>query len=631
MNKKSIAFQLGIYVLTAVILVNALIVFLNYKHSRDILSEKIEEGAIHQSGLIINEISKKIVNDQEVSRNVANQALYYHAHGDLGKFIEQVVKHNRVMNGLHVRLIQSTDTLLFSSYRNSKGQVDNLQTPKNNSITRFPNLVDSTATTYRGIWSQPFYSAYDSTKLQVSYFLPIPSNDSTMQGIIAGDINLGFLSQAVSNIRIGVSGFAFIVNKNGDFLSHPNPSWILNKNLFHLESKIFDTQHGYYEQLLENGIPGSGTAFPEILNYQKSWFYFAPIPHTEWRVIVVIPTKELYDELDVAFQEIVWISLLGILLTSLIIVLIFNKMLSPLAQVARSIQRFSFGERGRRSKKNEIELLNDSLKELQVQYGTYMKEQNQIRKDKRKYEKDLKSAKEIQRTIVPQDYSFLEKHGEIDLHAILQPAEGIGGDLYDFFFIDEKHLLFTIGDVSGKGIPAALFMAVASTLIKTKSNGLSAMKIVDVVNKALSKENLNQHFLTLFLGVLNLETGVLDYCNAAHSYPFLISSKKRAVLLEQTHGLPIGFYSNKTYKSSSIILSKNDQLVFYTDGVTDCKDASGEMFGMPRLREFMDSYGTHSPKELTESLLDELMDFKGKAPQADDISVMAIKFNGKYP
>lgn len=630
MYKRSIAFQLGLYVVTAVVIVISLIVFINYKHSRKIIMEKIEEGAIHQSSLIINEITRNVVNTQEVTRNVANQALYYHSHSDLQLFLHQVVKTNPVLSGIHTQLFEYSDTLTYSTYWNKDGQLVDKTDLEFCSIFRYPELVELATQKKAGFWSDPFYCPMDSTTLMISYFLPVIDEIGESVGIVAGDINLKFLNRVIDDIRIGVDGFAFVASAEGYYLTHPQSEWIMKRNLFETSSQIFNGDRDHYRQILEDGKAGSGFAYPELLDFKKSWFYFAPIPFTNWRVVIVIPTKELFDDLDIIFRKIVLVSLVGFVLILLVVILLFNKMFTPLRQIVRSIQRFSFGERGRRGKKNEIELLSDSLKELQFQYSTYVAEQNQVRKDKRKYEKDLKSAKEIQRTIIPQDYSFLETRKEIDLYAILHPAESIGGDLYDFFFIDKKHLLFTMGDVSGKGIPAALFMAVANTMIKSKSTELSAQNIVDVVNKALSKENSNQHFLTLFLGILNVETGILDYCNAAHNYPFVLRKNRTMMQLEQTHGLPIGLYSNKTYKSHSIALSKGDVLFLYTDGVTDCKNPYGEMFGAENLSKFMGKAETPEPKALVEALMSELMDFKGETEQADDISLMALQFFGKY-
>ncbi|MGQ7869948.1 SpoIIE family protein phosphatase [Sunxiuqinia sp. sy24] len=631
MNKRSIAFQLGIYVSVAVVIVISLIVFINYKHSRKIIMAKIEEVAIHQSSLIINEISKSVVTNQEVTRNVANQALYYHSHGDLQFFLHEVVQNNQILSGLHVKLFQDVDTIVFSSFYGKDNVLVNRKNLTFCSVFKFPQLVESVIQQDQGVWSDPFYCPSDSSKLMISYFLPLLNQEGESVGVVAGDINLDFLNNVISDIKIGDNGFAVIASRQGYYLTHPDPGWIMKRHIFEVSSKQQSGERDYYQQLLNAGKSGSGFAYPQLLNFEKSWFYFSSIPYTNWRVVIVMPAKELFDELGVVFREIVIVSLIGFLAILAIIVLIFNKMLSPLVQIVRSIQRFSFGDRSRRrGEKNEIELLSDSLKELQFQYNTYVEEQNQVRKDKRKYEKDLKSAKEIQRTIIPQDYSFLDKHKEIDLHAILQPAESIGGDLYDFFFIDNDHLLFTMGDVSGKGIPAALFMAVATTMIKSKSTNLSARNIVDVVNKALSKENSNQHFLTLFLGILNVKTGILDYCNAAHNYPFLLRRNKEIIQLEQTHGLPIGVYSNKTYQSQSLVLAKGDILFLYTDGVTDCKNKYGEMYGLNRLSRLMEISKSMPPKSLIERMMSELIAFKGETKQADDISLMAIQFNGMY-
>ncbi len=630
MYKRSIAFQLGLYVVTAVVIVISMIVFINYKHSKEIIMERIEEGAIHQSSLIINEITSNVDNTQEITRNVANQTLYYHSHGDLQLFLRQVVKTNPVLSGIHTQLFESSDTLTYSTYWNKDGQLVDKTDLVFCSVFRYPELIELVSQEKAGVWSDPFYCPMDSTTLMISYFLPVIDEFGESVGIVAGDINLKFLNQVIDDIQIGVNGFAFVTSAQGYYLTHPQSEWIMKRNLFETSSQIFNGDRDHYRQILEDGKTGSGFAYPELLNFEKSWFYFAPVPSTSWRVVIVIPTKELFDDLDTIFRKIVSVSLLGFILILSVVILLFNKMFTPLRQIVRSIQRFSFGDRGRRGKKNEIELLSDSLKELQVQYGIYVAEQNQVRKDKRKYEKDLKSAKEIQRTIIPQDYSFLESREEIDLYAVLHPAESIGGDLYDFFFIDEKHLLFTMGDVSGKGIPAALFMAVANTIIKSKATELSARNIVDVVNKALSKENSNQHFLTLFLGILNVETGILGYCNAAHNYPFLLRKNREPVQLEHTHGLPIGLYSNKSYKSHSIALSKGDVLFLYTDGVTDCKNPRGEMFGAENLSKFMEKADNPEPKALVEDLMSELMDFKGETEQADDISLMALQFFGKY-
>lgn len=628
MNNRSIAFQLSIYILTAVTLVISVIVFLHYNFSRKILIQKIEESAIHQSKQITAQVTRNIVTAQEVSRNVANQALYYQSHGDLEFFLSQALTSNPLMTGFHVELFNPsgsqylsvirTDSTSYQIFRDDRFCAANI-TP----TTRIQVVGGET------VWSEPFFCLLDTSRLIASYSQAIYTPDGAVGGIISGQISLDFLNKVVSGMMFEKGGFAFIVGEDGTFLTHPKQEWIMQRNIYEISYQIFPENRDKYEQLLRSHLAGSGFAYPELYDYKRSWFHFSPIPYTNWSVIIIVPAKELFNDLDLILREIILVSAIGLLLVLAIIVLIFRKMLLPLASVVKSIQRFSFGDRRRLNRKNEVELLNDSLQELQTQYSNYLQEQNQSRKDRRKFEKDLKSAKEIQTAIIPKEYATDPDHPEIELFAALQPAESIGGDLYDYFFIDSKHLLFTMGDVSGKGIPAALFMAVAHTMIKNKANALSAKKIIEQVNKELSYQNTNQHFLTLFLGILNTETGVLNYCNAAHNYPFIVRPNKEVRLLEKTHGLPVGVYANKPYSGDYMVLEKGDMLVLYTDGVTDCKDSGDTFYGIDRLTDNISNMTDLPAPELVKRLLKSLTVFRGETRQADDISLMAIRYHGK--
>jgi sigma-B regulation protein RsbU (phosphoserine phosphatase) len=335
-----------------------------------------------------------------------------------------------------------------------------------------------------------------------------------------------------------------------------------------------------------------------------------------------------HSDLNILLWKMICVSGIGLIVILLLFILIFGRTLIPLSKIVELIRKFAFGERSKKKLKNEIKLLADSLSELQQQHSDYESEQTQNKRDRRKYEKDLKSAREIQSVIVPSQFSLVPEHPSVDLYASLHPAESIGGDLYDYFFIDPNHLLIAMGDVSGKGIPAALFMAVAHTMIKSKATILSAKQIVIEVNKKLSLHNSNQHFLTLFLGVLDIQYGILNYCNAAHNYPFLVTADRQSKVLDQAHGLPIGIYPNKSYSGDSIVFREGDMLILYTDGVIDCKDGSDHSYGMDRLAENISNMTELSSQELVSRLLTSLEVFRGKTPQVDDISLMAIRYLG---
>lgn len=626
MNNRSLAFQLTIYILTTVCLMVAAGVYMNYNFSKRILMDKIEENAVHQSNQITNGIVAYVVNAQEVTRNVSYQIPFYEKHGELESFLQKILAANPILSGFRLELINDEKIPYLAVFNKGNGEFLVL---KDAEYCNFPNIDEiksSSASQTAGIWSDPFYCPLDTNLLVISFTKAVHDDDGQLIGYLSGQINLNFINQNIARLNIEKGGFCFIVDKEGTFLTHPNPSWVMKRNIYEISDQIFPEQRVEYETLMRAHQPGSGFAFPELLNYQRSWFHFSPVPYTYWTVIIIIPAKQLFSDLDALLKKNILMSAGGLLIIILIIFLIFRKMLSPLANIAKAINRLSSEEIRGIGQKNEIQLLSSSLNDLQIRYTKHLNEVNQTKKDKRKIEKDLKSAKEIQMAIIPAE--FKSNFPQIDLYATIHPAEVIGGDLYDYFFLDSTHLLFTMGDVSGKGIPAALFMAVAHTMIKSKSANNLAQQIIEQVNNELSIQNSNQSFLTLFLGILNIETGEFSYCNAAHNYPFILTSGDEVLQLEKTHGLPIGVYSAKSYKGDMGILKPGDRLVLYTDGVTDCRNIKGEFFGADRLKFAVKGIISKSAKESAQFILNQLDLFRGEADQSDDISLMIIRYLG---
>ncbi|WP_163711816.1 SpoIIE family protein phosphatase [Mangrovibacterium lignilyticum] len=628
MVNRSIAFQLSFYILTTVTIMVALGVYLNYNFSKQILMQKIEENAVHQSDKVTNEIAHYVITAQEVTRNVSSQIPYYNAHDGLEPFLTNVLKMNPILSGFRIELPGEKENRYLSVFNKGQNELLVLHEKK---YCQFPNIDEIKSIVKNekeGLWSDPFYCPLDTSLLVISFTKAIRTDDGKLFGYISGQINLNFLRKIVSGINIEKGGVSIILSQDGTFLTHPNPNWVMKKNIYDVPDKIFPVNRMQYESLLRSHQQGSGFAYPEMFNYERSWFHFAPVPYTYWTIAIIIPAKKLFLELDQLLRKIILLSAAGLLVILLIIFLITRKMLSPLSAIAKSIKRLSTEDIRLSDQRNEIQILSSSLNDLQLKYTKHLNEQNQSKKDRRKIEKDLKSAKEIQTAIIPAEFKMDPKHPQIELFASLDPAETIGGDLYDYFFIDSDHLLFTMGDVSGKGIPAALFMAVAHTMIKSKSNGLDAHQIIEQVNNELSLQNSNQNFLTLFLGILNVRTGEISYCNAAHNYPYILTRNNEVRVLDKTHGLPIGVYSSKAYSGDSGILKAGDRIILYTDGVTDCRNEKGEFFGSGNLFRTIQNLPDVSAKESTQFILNRLFAFRGHADQSDDISLMVIRYKG---
>jgi sigma-B regulation protein RsbU (phosphoserine phosphatase) len=629
MKQRGISFLLNSHITTIAIVVIASIVYINYHFSKEVLVKKIEDGAINQSNMVISRISRITVGTEEIAKNVSVQALYFFKNNDLDIFLKQVLKSNNVIESIHVELVGADQKHFLKFSSNKQGQ--NICNPDSLAAEKFIlDLRSGSIRITQGIWSAPFFCKYNNSHLLVSYKMPIYYPDSkNVAGVVSCEVSLKMMKQMLAEIQLGEHGYAFIVDKSGNFISHPRKDWILKRNLYSKPSIIFKDNIELVESQIKQGRSGAGLGISEYLNNQTAWFYYAPITDSGWSVIIVIPEKELFNELHEIFQKIILVSVLGILILFLVNIFVFRRMLDPLVRITHAIQRFSSSPGKERKSNNEIKMLAESLEDWQEKYGLLIKDQSKTAIDKIKFDKDLKLAQEIQLNIVPSgNPSFLE-YPEIDLYAMLKPAETIGGDLYDYFFIDKNHLLVAIGDVSGKGIPASLFMAITSTLIKTHAKILSSKDIVRRVNKELSDRNSNQYFVTLFLGILDIRSGLLDYCNAAHNFPYILHADGTLQTLSKSHGLPLGIYKDKKYKSSSVELRLNDMLILYPDGVINSRDDNKQHYGTDRLEKNIQNLIDLSTAEVVEKLVKSIMIFEGQGHQADDISLLALKYLNK--
>lgn len=619
MSQRGISFRLNSHVTAFAILIISAIVYLNYHYGTKILIEKIEEGAINQSNLVISKISRITIGTEEIARNVSYQAVYYSQNNDLELFLNQILASNSILESIHVEFTDD-QTRSFTAC-NSTGKCNNRCNSDNNIFS------ESSSSFEHGVWSKPFYCMNDTAHLIATYRFPIINPESKkIVGHVFCEISLRKMKEMLSKIKIGENGYAFLINQEGNFITHPNENWILSQNIYKNPPVNFHSNLSEIESKIKSGHPVTGRGISEYLNNQKAWYYFAPLPNSVWSVIIVIPDRELFEKIDIIFKKIIVISGLGILLLFIMNMLIFRRILTPLAEITSAIYRFTNSSGEDKKSKDEIKILKDSLEDWQTKYGILIKQQTHTAKEKLKFTNDLKSAREIQMNIIPSEKPIFKDHPEIDLSAILLPAETIGGDLYDYFFIDKHHLLVAIGDVSGKGISASLFMAIASTLIKTNSKIISAKEIVSRVNSDLGERNSHQYFITLFVGILDVRTGMLDYCNAAHNFPYILHPDGTIQAFSKSHGLPLGIYRNKTYKNSMIEMKDGDVLFLYTDGVINSMDIHNQHYGIERLENNLQNLIDMSAEEVVTELVKSISIYEGENSQADDITILAVKY-----
>lgn len=262
-----------------------------------------------------------------------------------------------------------------------------------------------------------------------------------------------------------------------------------------------------------------------------------------------------------------------------------------------------------------------------VEQIEYVRKSQQEHTQLTSLQSDLQLAGEIQKAILPNVFPpFDDLKSKIDIFASMTPAKDVGGDFYDFFRIDENRIGFTIADVSGKGVPASLFMAVSRTLIRAMGmKGELPNDCLTDVNKVLCNESLDSMFVTVFYGIYNTTTGEVQYSNAGHNPPFMLLHDNKVVRLNPEANIPMGFLDTFTYTGDSFKLEAGDALILYTDGVTEAINTVNEEFGEERLRKTLASVPGAGSQEIIESIFEDLNEFVGEAEQADDITMLTLK------
>ena len=246
---------------------------------------------------------------------------------------------------------------------------------------------------------------------------------------------------------------------------------------------------------------------------------------------------------------------------------------------------------------------------------------------KERIESDLRVAHKIQMDLLPGVFPPFPGRTEFDIYAVIEPAREVGGDLFDFFFIDSDHLCFVIGDVSDKGVPAALFMARTKTLIKSIAKGLhGSSKILEAVNQELSVNNDSMMFVTVFCGILKVSTGEVGYTSAGHNPPLIIHAEKEACFLAGTGDTVLGIDDTISFHQADMVLAPGDTLFMYTDGVTEAFNDKEEAFSEKRLEQAVANHQRGGAKETVNAVMDAVRAFTGEVPQSDDIAILALKY-----
>ncbi|MDR9416771.1 MAG: SpoIIE family protein phosphatase [Gracilimonas sp.] len=268
--------------------------------------------------------------------------------------------------------------------------------------------------------------------------------------------------------------------------------------------------------------------------------------------------------------------------------------------------------------------IEKSLKEIQLIYDGIER-----KKTLEAVQSDLETASRIQQKMLPQEFPPFPDRKDFSIYAEMHTAKQVGGDLYDFFLLDEDRLGFVIGDVSGKGVPASLYMAVSRTMLKAIASQIDDPgTCLQTVNEMLIPESDLTTFVTVFYGVLNTKTGQVRYCNGGHNLPYVIRENGEIEEVDNTDGLLLGKIEDITFETKELILKPGEKILLFTDGVTEATNELGDMYEEPKLEELLRKHAGDNTNKLVRTVIVDVLKFMNKADQSDDITVLSVGYDG---
>ena len=520
----------------------------------------------------------------------------------------------------------------------------------------------------KGIWSEPFFEGNDTTSPPLVAFLyPIRNKQGRAVAVLGADLSLDWLQKKMEetdteiyyaewtgpskeekdkdednendeNAQSILEPYSFLISKKGTFIVHPDKHRIVKDNFSSVVKASEDTAAvADISRKMTSGVEGfygmetSNTKEVDIEG-RTSYVFFTPIKHADWSMGLVVPQLAIDLAAYIVGGVLIFFMMLAVLVVWLVNSFSIRRATKPLKQLAASADEVAKGNfytpLPAIKRNDEIRLLHDSFENMQHSLAQYTDELKATTASKAAIENELKIAHDIQMAMLPKKFAAHPERNDIDIFGSLTPAKAVGGDLFDFHLHDEK-LFFCIGDVSGKGVPASLLMAVTRSLFRNVSVHTSEPHhIVKALNDVMVEGNEKNMFVTLFVGVLDLATGKLRYSNAGHDAPMLLT-QEGCRFLPCDPNLPVGVMAGWEFSMQETTLPAHTTVFLYTDGLNEAENANHAQFEETRIVEVAEkllSEGKTDSETIICQMAQAVSNFVGEAEQSDDLTMLAIRY-----
>ena len=459
-------------------------------------------------------------------------------------------------------------------------------------------------------WTEPYMDydvATNTSEMVTSFCQTIKDHHGQKIGVINTSLSISWLSQTISATKPYPNSYSIMIGRGGTYFVHPDTTKITRQTIYTQTIEKPDTALEALGHAMQRGEEGMKHM---IIDGEDSYVFYKPLGQTGCSMAIVCPEKDVFSSFNRLRQSVMAIVIIGLLLMLYLFIRIITRELNPLRRLAQEAETIASGQFEAElpdfQRIDEIGQLSHSFAGMQQSLVKYIEELKETTAQKASIERDLHIASDIQKGMLPEKFPTKADCDDVQIYASLTPAKDVGGDLFDFYFRDEK-LFFCIGDVSGKGVPASLFMAVTRAVFRTVSAHESMPdQIVTTMNKMMVDMNKTLMFVTLFVGVLDLPTGRLHYCNAGHDAPLLVGAGVGELPCDSN--IPVGFMPTWKYTLQEALISPGTTIFLFTDGLTE---ATQQL----------------EPHQLIEQMTAAVHEFVGDAEQSDDLTMMAIQYS----
>ena len=477
-------------------------------------------------------------------------------------------------------------------------------------------------------------------------------HDGQLMGVAGAGMYLDSIEDLIDSVSLGDDGNICIVNQYGRILfsSFKSGELSVEENTKDLRLSSDPAMVGLAIEAL-NGREGIKQL---EINGEPCYVAFAPLKTVGWSVFTVLskdeveePSNALQRSLDkISFDaqteasehagRISFILLIFFFAALLIALgasmLLSKRIVTPIQTLTEEVSRTGGDDLDFKWDLNtgdETQLLAESFQSMTERIKSYVNDIQTITAEKERISTELALATRIQADMLPNIFPAFPDRKDFDIYASMTPAKEVGGDFYDFFMIDEEHLAMVMADVSGKGVPAALFMMVSMILLRNAvESGLSPAEVLKKVNEQICSNNREEMFVTVWLGILDLKTGLLTAANAGHEYPVLQQPGGAFELIKDPHGFVIGGMQGMRYKNYGLQLQPGSRIFVYTDGIPEAGGDRSELYGTDRLLGALNAAQEKSPQEILEAVGASVQAFVGDAPQFDDLTMLCMQYFG---